>query len=51
MEIRPNVIVEMTVNKSRLRLLLCYWEELFISEELGAFIMWGSGSPSKFSFL
>lgn len=50
-ETRPNVIVEMTVNKSLLRLLLYYWEELFISEEQGAFIMWGSGSPSKFSFL
>lgn len=47
----PNVIVEMTVNKSLLRLLLYYWEELFISEEQGAFIMRGSGSPSKSSFL
>lgn len=31
----PNVIVEMTVNKSLPRLLLYYWEELFISEERG----------------
>lgn len=47
----PSVILEMTVNKSLLRLLLYYWEELFISEEQGAFIMWSSGSPSKSSFL
>lgn len=50
-ETRPSVIVEMTVNKSLLRLLLYYWEELFISEEQGAFIKRASGSPSKFSFL
>lgn len=47
----PNVIAEMTVNKSLLRWLLYYWEKLFISEEQGAFIIRGSGSPSKFSFL
>lgn len=50
-ETRPNVIVEMTVNKSLPRLLLYYWEELFISEEREAFIMPSSASPSKFSFL
>lgn len=50
-ETRPSVIVEMTVNKSLLRLLLYYWEELFISKEPRAFIIRVSGSPSKFSFL
>lgn len=50
-ETRPHVIVEMTVYKSLLRWLLYYWEELFISEEQEAFIIRGSGSPSKFSFL
>lgn len=49
METRLDVIVKMTENKSLLRLLLYYWEELFISEEQGAFIIRGSGSPSKFS--
>lgn len=50
-ETQLNVIVEMTVYKSLPRWLLYYWEELFISEEQGAFIIRGSGSPSKFSFL
>lgn len=50
-ETRPDVIVEMTEYKSLPRWLLYYWEELFISEEQGAFIIPGSGSPSKFSFL
>ena len=49
--LQAGVIVQMTVNKSLLKWLLCYWGELFIPLEHGAFINPGSGSSSKFSFL
>lgn len=48
---QPNVIVERTMYKSLPKWLLYYCEELFISEEQGAFIIQRRGSPSKFSFL